>query len=80
MDDTPDWSNVDLRVELTICKRITRTLVSMLASILPRVEGRVEIDEVDGLVLDVALEDFVVVAVIELIFWVVVAEILAVPE
>ena len=36
--------------------------------VLPRVEGRVEIDEVDGLVLDVALEDFVVVAVVELVF------------
>jgi len=33
--------------------------------VLPRVEGRVEIDEVDGLVLDVALEDFVVVAVVD---------------
>ena len=36
--------------------------------ILPRVEGRVEVDEVDGLVFDVALEDFVVVAVVELVF------------
>ena len=36
--------------------------------VLARVEGRVEIDEVDGLVLDVTLEDFVVVAVVELVF------------
>ena len=28
--------------------------------VLPRVEGRVKVDEVDGLVLDVTLEDFVV--------------------
>ena len=36
--------------------------------VLAGVEGRVEIDEVDGLVLDVALEDFEVVAVVELVF------------
>jgi hypothetical protein len=34
----------------------------------PGVEGRVKIDEVDRLVLDVALEDFVVVAVVEPVF------------
>ena len=35
--------------------------------ILTGVEGWIEIDEVYGLVLDVALEDFVVVAVVELV-------------
>jgi hypothetical protein len=38
--------------------------------VLAGVEGRVEIDEIDGLVLDVALEDFEIVAVIELVDWV----------
>ena len=51
--------------------------------VLPRVEGRVEVDEVDGLVLDVALEDFVVVAVVELVFgghglWVSIADLVGV--
>jgi hypothetical protein len=36
--------------------------------VLAGVEGRVEIDKIDGLVLDVELEDFEVVAVIELVF------------
>ena len=36
--------------------------------VLAGVEGRVEIDEIDRLVLDVALEDFEVVAVVELVF------------
>jgi len=35
--------------------------------VLAGVEGRVEVDEIDGLVLDVALEDFEVVAVVELV-------------
>ena len=37
--------------------------------VLAGVEGRVEVDEVDRLVLDVELEDFEVVAVIELVFF-----------
>jgi hypothetical protein len=36
--------------------------------VLAGVEGRVEVDEVYGLVLDITLEDFVVVAVVELVF------------
>ena len=36
--------------------------------VLAGVEGRVEIDQVDGLVFDVALEDFVFVAAVELVF------------
>jgi hypothetical protein len=36
--------------------------------VLAGVEGRVEIDEVNRLVLDIPLEDFVVVAVVELVF------------
>ena len=36
--------------------------------VLARIEGRVEVDEVDGLVGDVAAEDVEVVAVEELIF------------
>ena len=36
--------------------------------VLAAVEGRVEVDEVDGFVLDVLAQDFEVVAVIELIF------------
>jgi hypothetical protein len=35
---------------------------------LAAVEGRVEVDEVDGLVLEVLAQDFEVVAVIELVF------------
>ena len=35
--------------------------------ILAGVEGRIEIDEIDGLVFNVALEDFVVVAVVKLV-------------
>ena len=38
--------------------------------VLTGVEGRVEVDEVDGLVGDVVAEDFEVVAVVELVFWV----------
>jgi hypothetical protein len=37
--------------------------------VLAGVEGRVEVDEVNRLVGDVALEDFEVVAVIELVFF-----------
>jgi hypothetical protein len=37
--------------------------------VLAGVEGRVEIDEVHRLVLNVALEDFEVVTVIELVFF-----------
>jgi len=36
--------------------------------VLAGVEGRVEIDEIDGLVLHITLEDFKIVAVIELVF------------
>ena len=36
--------------------------------VLSRVERRVEIDQIDRLVLHIALEDFVVVAVIKLVF------------
>lgn len=36
--------------------------------VLAAVEGRVEVDEVDGFVLDVLARDFEVVAVIELVF------------
>jgi hypothetical protein len=35
--------------------------------VLTGVEGRIEVDEVDGFVLDVELEDFEVVAVVELV-------------
>ena len=35
--------------------------------VLSGVEGRVEVDKIDGFVFDVALEDFVVVAVVELV-------------
>jgi hypothetical protein len=37
--------------------------------VLAGVEGRIEIDKVYGLILDVALEDFEVVAVIELVLF-----------
>jgi hypothetical protein len=37
--------------------------------ILAGVEGRIEIDEVYGLILDVLLQDFVIVAVIELVLF-----------
>jgi hypothetical protein len=33
------------------------------------VEGRIEVDEIDGLVLDVELEDFEVIAVVELVLF-----------
>ena len=36
--------------------------------VLAGVEGRVEVDQIDGLILDVTLEDFEVVAVVELVF------------
>jgi hypothetical protein len=36
--------------------------------VLAGVEGRVEIDEIDGLVLHITLEDFEIVAVIERVF------------
>jgi hypothetical protein len=36
--------------------------------VLAAVEGRIEVDEVDGFVLDVLAQDFEVVAVIELVF------------
>ena len=36
--------------------------------VLAGVEGRVEIDKIDRLVLDVALKDFEVIAVIETVF------------
>jgi len=39
------------------------------AVVLAAVEGRVEVDEVDGPVLDVLAEDGEVVAVIELVLW-----------
>ena len=37
--------------------------------VLAGVKGRIEIDEIDRLVFDVALEDFEVVAVVELVFF-----------
>ncbi len=37
--------------------------------VLAGVEGRIEVDEVDGLVLDVPAEDIEVVAVIEMVFF-----------
>ena len=36
-------------------------------AVLVALEGRVEVDEIDGLVSDVAMEDFEVIAVVELV-------------